>query len=209
LSRLGAGEDVPVGTAVAGRSDAVLDDLVGFFVNTLVLRNDLSGDPGFRELVSRVREADLAAFTHQDVPFERLVEVLVPARSLARHPLFQVMVVLQNNAEAVLSLGAGVAVSEVPVAVGTARFDLAFELAERFAADGGSPAGIAGRVEYAADLFDAPTVEVIAERLVRVLEAVAADPDVRVGQVEVLSPGERVLLGEWMRSPTVPGQGVQ
>ncbi|MEV7014157.1 condensation domain-containing protein, partial [Streptosporangium sp. NPDC051022] len=192
LSRLGAGSDVPIGSPVAGRTDQALDDLVGFFVNTLVLRTDVSGDPSFRELVDRVREADLAAYAHQDVPFERLVELLNPERSMARHPLFQVMLAFQNNVVPELDLP-GLSWTSLPVNLGTAKFDLAVSLAERRDAD-----GLDGSLEYAVDLFDRETVELLAARLTVVLEAVAVDSDVRVGQLDVLSPEERrQVLVEW------------
>ena len=198
LSRLGGGHDIPVGTAVAGRGDAALDELVGFFVNTLVLRTDVSGDPSFSELLGRVRETGLGAYAHQDVPFEHLVEALSPARSLARNPLFQVMLAFQNlrQDEQGWEL-AGLRVSPVGAGAEVAKFDLSVSLGERRDADGG-PAGIEGGILYAADLFDQQSAEALAGRLVRVLEQVAADPGVRVGEVEVLSAAERRrVVGEW------------
>ncbi len=208
LSRLGAGEDIPLGTVAAGRPDEVLDDLVGFFVNTLVLRVDVSGDPRFGELVGRVREVALGAFAHQDVPFERVVEVVNPVRSLARHPLFQVMVAVQNSLEQEAGLP-GVEVSGEPAGAGAAKFDLSFMLGERRGA-GGVPGGIWVTIEFAADLFDRPGVEVLGRRLAGLLEAVAVDPGCRVGDLEVLSAGERRrVLGEWGGAvvPAGPGRG--
>ncbi|WP_406737549.1 amino acid adenylation domain-containing protein [Streptomyces sp. NBC_00853] len=195
LSRLGAGEDIVLGTPVAGRTDEALDDLVGFFVNTLVLRTDVSGDPTFRELVARVREGDLAAYAHQDVPFERLVEVLNPERSLARHPLFQVMLNLQNNEEPEADLP-GVTSAEEPVALASSKFDLSFELAERF--DDGAPDGIEGYLRYSSDLFDPETAEGLLARFVRVLNSAVSDPEQAVGRIEVLDEAERHrVLVEW------------
>ncbi|MEV0643415.1 amino acid adenylation domain-containing protein, partial [Streptomyces sp. NPDC050619] len=197
LSRMGAGSDIPVGTGIAGRGDAQLEGLSGFFVNTLVLRADLEGDPSFAEVLRRVREADLAAYAHPDVPFERLVEELNPARSLSRNPLFQVMLALQNVPEAEWQLP-GLRVTPLPpVAELPARFDLSVTLGERRAADG-SPAGLGGGILYAADLFDESTVRSLGDRLVRVLEQVAADPQVRLSEIDVLDADERArVVGEW------------
>ncbi|MGW0656384.1 amino acid adenylation domain-containing protein, partial [Streptomyces umbrinus] len=192
LHRLGAGDDIPVGTPIAGRTDEALDDLVGFFVNTLVLRSDLSGDPTFLQLLARTREADLGAYTHQDVPFERLVEDLAPARSMARHPLFQVMLTLQNTAEARLDLP-GLNIEALPAGVLPAKFDLDFQIAERIT-DGGTPAGLTGLIIYATDLFDPASVEAIARRLLMVLETVTADPSVPVSRIDVLDTAERELI---------------
>jgi amino acid adenylation domain-containing protein/non-ribosomal peptide synthase protein (TIGR01720 family) len=196
LTRLGAGTDIPIGSPIAGRNDSALDDLIGIFVNTLVLRTDTSGNPSFRDLIARVRATNLAAYSHQDLPFERLVEVLNPARSLARHPLFQVMLVFQNNAEVSLDLP-GLTTSLEPVATASAKFDLLLSLSERRGSDG-SPAGINGVLEYATDLFDRASVEAMAGRLVRLVEAAIADPDQPIGSLDILAPEERrTILYEW------------
>ncbi|MGH3873022.1 MAG: amino acid adenylation domain-containing protein [Pseudonocardiaceae bacterium] len=192
LSRLGAGSDIPVGSPIAGRTDQALDDLVGFFVNTLVLRTDTSGDPTFAQLLARVRETALSAYAAQDVPFEYLVEVLNPVRSLAHHPLFQVMLALQNVPEAGFELP-GLSVSAVPVSMGTAKFDLSFGLSERRGPDG-SPEGIDGFVEYACDLFDPATIETICARWVHLLDAMVADPDRPISRIDILSAEERAQL---------------
>ncbi|WP_018352466.1 non-ribosomal peptide synthetase [Longispora albida] len=193
LHRSGAGRDILIGTPVAGRSDAALDDLVGFFINTLVLRADLSGDPGFGELLGQLRERDLDAFAHQDLPFDRLVEELAPERS-TRHPLVQVMLTLRNTGRSALSLP-GVLAEPEPVELGIAKFDLTFDFAGN-ATGAGQPAGMDAYLEYASDVFTPETAQSLVDRMMRVLAAVAADPAVRAGEIGVLSPAEqdKVLL---------------
>jgi amino acid adenylation domain-containing protein len=202
MTRLGAGPDIPVGSPVAGRGDDALDGLVGFFVNTLVLRADTGGDPSFAELLARVRDTDLAAYAHQDVPFERLVEVLNPARSAARHPLFQTMLVLQNTDELPAALGDLEAEIET-VWPGWAKFDLTFSLWETTGRDG-SPGGIEAEACYASDLLDHDTVDLMTWRLRTLLAAVAADPDQRIGALDILTPAERgQIMAEWSGRPAV------
>ncbi|CAL9410138.1 amino acid adenylation domain-containing protein [Streptomyces sp. ICN988] len=197
LSRVGAGDDIPIGTPIAGRTDDAVEDLVGFFVNTLVLRTDTSGDPTFEELVRRVRENSLAAYAHQDVPFERLVELLNPVRSMARHPLFQVMLAFNNTdqqaAHEAIEQLPGLKVTGQPVGSAVSRFDLLFAFGDVH--DGkGAPGGLNGIVEYSADLFDAATAEALAERFVRVLRALTEAPGQPIGRAEILAPEERARL---------------
>ncbi|MFD0414993.1 non-ribosomal peptide synthase/polyketide synthase [Streptomyces sp. NPDC127108] len=192
LTRLGAGDDIAIGTPIAGRTDAGLDDLVGFFVNTLVLRTDTSGNPAFADLLAQVREASLAAYTHQDVPFESLVEKLNPRRSPSRHPLFQVALALQNNEQAHFDLP-GLRVRTEGAATGTSRYDLLLTLSEKFEGRA-TPAGLVIGVEYSTELYDAATVEAFVERWRRLLTAVAADPALRIGDADLLTTAERDLL---------------
>ncbi|MFD3514397.1 amino acid adenylation domain-containing protein [Streptomyces sp. NPDC058657] len=211
LSRMGAGTDIPIGSPVAGRSHEALSDVVGLFANTLVLRTDLSGEPTFAELVGRVREADLAAFTHQDVPFERLVEALRPERSAGRHPLFQVVVEWgDDEMRALESLEGlpGLAVEPLQLTSDTAKFDLVLHLRPRLTQEN-APAGISAGLEYSADLFDARTVEELGERLVRLLGQALADPAAPVADLDVLAPEERRLLAtDWAHTPAGPAAPV-
>ncbi|MEV7416129.1 amino acid adenylation domain-containing protein [Streptomyces sp. NPDC089919] len=186
LSRLGAGTDLPIGTVVAGRTDEALDDLVGFFVNTLVLRTDLTGDPTFTELLHRVRETDLAAYAHQDVPFERVVLAANPERSLARHPLFQVLLQVQNEPPALPRL-TGLTARPHPVEWAVSKFDLGVDLGEQRAADG-TPLGLAGELTYATELFDRTSAERLAADLALVLRGLTAAPGRPVGSVDGPAP---------------------
>ncbi|MFI7453013.1 amino acid adenylation domain-containing protein [Nonomuraea sp. NPDC049714] len=196
LSRAGAGPDLSIGTSVGGRPDPVLDDLVGVFLNTLVLRTDMSGDPTVSDLLARIRTTDLAAYAHQDTPFERLVEWLNPQRSPSYNPLFQVMLELHHGAEPTPELP-GVRSAAYPLTYAAAKVDLSFTLRETYSHDG-APAGLEFGLEYATDLFDRAMAERLSEWFRRVLEQIAADPSRPVGDIALLSEEERhQILQEW------------
>ncbi|QLY31767.1 amino acid adenylation domain-containing protein [Nocardia huaxiensis] len=196
LARLSGTRDIAVGTPVAGRGDAALDDVIGMFVNTLVLRTDIDPALGFDELLGRVREQDVRAFGHADVPFERLVDLLDPARSQARNPLFQVMLAFQNLARTELELP-GLTVSGADLEVPFAKFDLQLTMQETADANGDGT-GMAAEFSYALDLFDEPTIASFARGFQRVLDAVAADPALAVGDIDLLDAADRQrVLTDW------------
>ena len=172
-----------------------MHDLVGFFVNTLVLRADLSGQPSFGQLLDRVRETVLAAQGRQDVPFERLVEVLNPARSPARHPLFQVMIADQDVGAVDWQLP-GLQIQAEPVPDVAAKFDLTLAFQQDRDA-GGAPAGISASFEYPEDLFDHATIQALAARLTRLLHQATTAPDRPVTSLDLLTTAERQALAEW------------
>ncbi|MGW2478180.1 amino acid adenylation domain-containing protein, partial [Streptomyces sp. NPDC001665] len=205
LSKLGAGDDIPVGSPVAGRTDQAQDELIGYFVNTLVFRTDTSGDPTFAELLDRVRDTALAGYAHQDVPFEYLVEALNPSRSLAHHPLFQIMLVLQNTPRADFA-PPGLRVEDVASASATAKLDLIFTMSERHTEDG-SPDGLDGSVEYADDLYDPATVETMLARWERLLRIAVADPRQRLSRLDLLTAEEHGALAALGAGPTVTVPG--
>jgi amino acid adenylation domain-containing protein len=201
LGKISASPDVAVGFPIAGRGDPALEELVGVFINTLVLRVDLAGDPSVGELLAQVRQRSLAAYQHQDVPFEVLVERLNPTRSLTHHPLIQVMLAWQNlpgqNTDAAAALALGdLQVTPVPADTQTARMDLTFSLVERWNG-AGEPAGISGAVEFRTDVFDPASIEGLIERLQRVLVAVTADPARRLSSMDLLDAAEHARLDGW------------
>ncbi|MFF5176185.1 amino acid adenylation domain-containing protein, partial [Micromonospora sp. NPDC000089] len=203
LHRLGAGTDVPIGTPVAGRTDAALEDLVGFFVNTLVLRTDVSGDPSFRTLLDRVRQTDLAAYEHQDVPFEQVVEALNPGRSLARNPLFQVMLEVSVEFERYRIDLPGLETRAEPLDTGTALFDLLFTFNERYAPDG-TPVGITGALEFSTDLFRPETARLLADRFRVLLKRLVNRPDQPLSELDLFLDGERDRVMHAWNATRVP-----
>ncbi len=205
LARLSGTEDIVIGTPVAGRGEAELDDVIGMFVNTLVLRTPVGPGDTFAALLARVRETDLEAFGHADVPFERIVEVLDPERSQARHPLFQIALSFQNLARTRLELP-GLAVEPVDFAFDQAKFDLQVTVSD-VVAEGGAPGGLSVALTYATDLFDAGTMEAFAQRFTRVLAAVAADPATVVGDIPLLPDEERAVVLEAWNAPGTRAAG--
>lgn len=201
LSRYSGQEDISVGTAIANRTNAEIENLIGFFVNTLVMRVDLSAEPGFREVLKRVRDVALGAYAHQDLPFETLVEVLQPERNLSHTPLFQVAFALQNApmSDAVRSLNQGRSDEGLNFELiesdsGSAKFDLTLTLAE-------TPDGIVGGLEYNLDLFEPVTIERMVVHYQTLIENALADLECPVSQLGLLSQTEQQrLLVDWNAS---------
>ncbi|MFE3700627.1 amino acid adenylation domain-containing protein, partial [Nocardia tengchongensis] len=192
LSRLSGSNDIAIGTPMAGRGEAVLDDLIGMFVNTLVFRTEVDGGEAFNALLARQRETDIQAYANADVPFERLVEVLNPARSTARHPLFQVGLSFQNLTRSTLELP-GLSVSGLDVDTELSQFDLHLIVSDLYGDDGAAD-GITGILTYATDIFDRETVVGFADRFVALLREIVAAPRIAVGEIEILAAAERAEI---------------
>ncbi|MET9700737.1 amino acid adenylation domain-containing protein, partial [Streptomyces sp. NPDC006529] len=188
LTRVGAGTDLPIGSPTAGRTHRELDRLVGFFVNTLVLRTDTSGNPTHTELLGRTRDVNLAALSHQDLPFERLVEALNPARTPHRHPLFQTVLTLNNTTAATTGH-----VSADVEFESAAKFDLSFTVTEHHTKEG-APGGLSVTIEYAADLFEPAGIARLADQFQRILRSAAEHPDTPLQDIDLLGTTGRAEL---------------
>src|SRR5882724_624862 len=190
LYRYSGQEDIAVGSPIAGRTRSETEGLIGFFVNTLVLRSDLSGDPTFREFLNRVRKIALEAYEHQDIPFEKLVQEVNPARNLGQTPLFQVVFALQNVPRQTLELP-GLSVTRVDVSAPTAKFDL-------FLAVRDGPNGLTGSMEYSSDLFDVTRITRMLGHYESLLRGIVANPNQRLSNLPILTEAEQhQLLIEW------------
>jgi amino acid adenylation domain-containing protein len=193
-------EDIAIGSPIANRNHSEIEGLIGFFVNSLVLRTDLSGNPTFRELLSRVKEVALGAYAHQDLPFEKLVEELHPERNLNQNPLFQVVFALQNAPISALELP-GLTLSPLTFDTETTRFDLEFHLWEPNTENGlwvDSSDGISGFIIYSTDLFDDATISRMLRHFQTLLEGIVANPDLRIANLSLLSESELYqLLVQW------------
>ncbi|MDB6021486.1 MAG: amino acid adenylation domain protein, partial [Pedosphaera sp.] len=186
-------EDIVVGTPIANRNHAEIEGLIGGFVNTLAMRVNLSGDPSFRQVMARVRETALAAYAHQDLPFEKLVEELHPSRSQSYNPIFQVMFIFQNSPMPVLQT-AGLHIQPFEIDTGASKFDLTVNLEE-------TPAGLGGWVEFATDLFQPESITRLLGHYQTLLEAVAANPDQPIDMLPLVTGTERrQLLETWNTS---------
>ncbi|MGF7036758.1 hypothetical protein J2T17_007834, partial [Paenibacillus mucilaginosus] len=193
LGRLGRQEELIVGSPIAGRTRTETERLIGCFVNTLALRVDLAGGPAFRQLLQRVKQLCLDAYAHQDMPFEKLVELLQPDRDMSRTPLFQAMLVLQNAPLPELELE-GLRLSAFEVDNGTTKFDLTLTLSE-------DERGLNGTLEYSTDLFKEETAERMWTYFLRLLEGAVANPDERIGRLPMLTEPEiRQQAEEWNRT---------
>ena len=202
LYRYTGQQDIVVGSPIANRNRAETENLIGFFVNTLVMRSRLDGNPRFTDLLKSVREMTLGAYTHQDMPFERLVEELQPKRDLSRSPIFQVMFILQNAPTSALEL-AGVTLSTLDVDNKTAKFDILLAMQEE--------AGeyLSGTLEYNSDLFDAATIKRLAKHFESLLEGIVQTPQQRVDDLPLLTSSERErVLDEWNSTEESYGQDV-
>ncbi len=199
LHKAGEGVDIPLGTPVAGRAEAELEQLIGFFVNILVLRNDLSGNPTLRDVLRRAREVALAAYAHQDLPFDRIVDAVGPVRSLSRNPLFSVVVHVREELPAGQSIDTGPDGDTTFTAL-QPTFDVAHaDLSLNFFA---TEDGYRGHVIYRPELYKRSTIERLAERLGRVIEAFAGDPDQALGDVQIVDAEERQRIDDWSRGVT-------
>jgi amino acid adenylation domain-containing protein len=196
LHRYTGQDDICIGSPIANRNRGEIEKLIGFFVNSLVLRTDLSGNPSFSQLLTRVREVTVEAYSHQDFPFEKLVEELQPERHLNHHPLFQVAFQLQNTPTHILELP-GVTLSSLEAnSDRTAKFDLDLSLAE-------TDAGLIGHLEYSTDLFESATIGRMVKHFQTLLDAIVANPQAKMSELPLLSAAERhQLLFTWNHTQT-------